>query len=75
MDECPLVGNQRLDANESERVTLIGYESRLSWLRENFGIGERTALDGTVARQMCYLQGADLGLTEQRKKVVLLDSS
>ena len=66
---------QRLDANEFERVTLTGYESRLSWLRENFGIGERTALDGTVARQMCYLQGAELGLTEQRKKVVLLDSS
>ena len=66
---------QRLDANESERVTLNGYESRLDWLRETFGIGERTALDGTVARQMCYLQGAELSLTEQRKKVVLLDTS
>jgi hypothetical protein len=65
---------QRLDANESERVTLTGYESRLAWLRDNFGTGDRTELDGTVARQMTYLQSAELGLAEQRKKVVLLNS-
>jgi hypothetical protein len=65
---------QRLDANESERVTLTGYESRLAWLRENSGIGERGDLDGTVARQLTYLHGAELGLSQQRKKVVLLDS-
>lgn len=66
---------QRLDANESERVTLTGYESRLQWLREKLGKGDRVDLDGTVARQMSYLQGADVGLSEQRKKVVLLDSN
>ncbi len=65
---------QRLDANESERVTLTGYESRLAWLREKHGTGDRNELDGTVARQMTYLQGAELGLSEQRKKVALLDS-
>ena len=64
---------QRIDANESERVTLTGFESRLKWLRGNQGIGERNELDGTVARQMTYLQSAQLGLTEQRKKVILLD--
>jgi hypothetical protein len=64
---------QRLDANESERVTLTGYESRLAWLSENLGTGDRAELDGTVARQMTYLQSAELGLSEQRKKVVLLD--
>ncbi len=64
---------QRLDANESERVTLTGYESRLAWLSENFGTGDRVELDGTVARQMTYLQSAELGLSEQRKKVVLVD--
>jgi hypothetical protein len=65
---------QRLDAKESERVTLTGYESRLAWLRDNFGRGDRVELDGTVARQMTYLQSAELGLAEQRKTVVLLDS-
>ncbi len=65
---------QRLDANESERVTLTGYESRLAWLRENFGTGDRAELDGTVARHMTYLQSAQLGLAEQRRKVVLLDT-
>lgn len=65
---------QRLDANESERVTLNGYESRLAWLRNNLGTGDRTELEGTVARQMCYLQSAELALAETRKKVVLLDA-
>jgi uncharacterized protein YbaR (Trm112 family) len=65
---------QRLDANESERVTLTGYESRMAWLRDNFGAGGRAELDGTVARQMTYLQSSELGLAEQRKNLVLLDS-
>jgi hypothetical protein len=65
---------QRIDANESERATLTGYQSKLDWLRQHGGQGDRSEFEYTVARQMAYLQGADVGLTNQRSQVVLLDS-
>jgi hypothetical protein len=70
LDGCQV---QRLDASESERVTVSGYESKIAWLRKERGRAERNQLEGTVARQMCYLQSAELGLADQRKTVVLID--
>lgn len=64
---------QRLDAEESERVTVNAYQAKCQWLREQGGRANRADLDNTVARHICYLQGPDLGLSSDRKEAVAID--
>jgi MoxR-like ATPase len=64
---------QRLDAQESERVTTSAYQAKCKWLGEQGGRANRADLDNTVAKHICYLQGPDLGLSSDRKEAVLLD--
>ena len=63
----------RLDSNKSETVTESGYNAKRSWLQEHGGQANRDELDGTVAKHMCYLQSADMGLAADRKTAVLFD--
>ncbi|MDD4270373.1 MAG: DUF3578 domain-containing protein [Pirellulales bacterium] len=63
---------RRLDADESERVTESIYKARCQWLEEQGGTAGRADLDNTVARHICYSQGPDLGLSADRKRIVLL---
>jgi len=64
---------QRLDAQESERVTASAYQAKCQWLGDQGGRANRADLDNTVAKHICYLQGPDLGLSSDRKEAVLLD--
>lgn len=65
---------QRLDVEESERVTANAYLAKCRWLRDHGGRANRADLDNTVARHTCYLQGADIGLSIDRKEALTIDS-
>lgn len=64
---------QRLDADESERVTASSYRTKFQWLLEQGGRANRASLDNTVARHTCYLQGADFGLSSDRKDAIAIE--
>ena len=66
---------QRLDADESERVTESAYLAKCQWLREQGGKASRAALDNTVARHICYCQGPNLGLSVDKKDIVLFEGA
>ncbi len=62
----------RLDADRPERVTEAAYKTQREWLREQGGTSPRVGLDNTTAKQMCYLQSADMTLGADRGTAVLL---
>lgn len=62
---------RRVDG-EAERVTVSGYESKRQQVKEHGSIDKRVKLDNTVARQMCYLQSAELGLSSNGQEVAYL---
>ncbi|MFO0914389.1 MAG: DUF3578 domain-containing protein [Pirellulales bacterium] len=64
---------QRLDADESERVTADSYRTKCQWLHEQGGRANRAGLDSTVARHTCFLQGADFGLSSDRKDAIAIE--
>lgn len=66
---------RRLDADESERVTASAYQTKCQWLRERGGKASRADLDNTVAKHICYAQGSELGLSVDKKDVVVLDGA
>lgn len=59
---------------ESERVTISGYEAKCRLVKEKGRLEHRGALDNTVARHMCYLQSAELGLSSNGQEVVYLSN-
>jgi hypothetical protein len=60
----------RLSANEPERCTFGLYEKKLAMVREHGGRFPFPELDGTAAKRTAYLQGIELGLTQDLKEVV-----
>lgn len=63
----------RLDSNKSESITESGYNTKREWLQEHGGQANRDELDNTVAKHMCYLQSAEMGLAADRKTAVLFE--
>lgn len=66
---------RRLDADESERVTESAYKAKCQWLHDQGGNASRAHLDNTVARHICYSQGPNLGLSADKKDIVLLEGA
>jgi hypothetical protein len=63
----------RLDTDTTVAVTRKSHDEKCDWLSARGGKADRFELDGTVARQMCYLQSPNMALAADRKTVVLLD--
>lgn len=62
----------RLDADQPERVTWTAYQQWRDWLRDQGGVAERSELDNTVAKHMCYLLAPDLCLRADRRSAKYL---
>jgi hypothetical protein len=67
------VSVHRFGTETNVAVTQRSHDEKRDWLRANDGVADRFKLDSTVARQMCYLQSAEMALSADRKTVVLLD--
>lgn len=64
----------RIDSQQEERISFASYDKKLAWLKDNGGSAERRELDYTVAKEACYLQGSQLGLSADSKTVTLISS-
>lgn len=63
----------RLGTDTSVAVTASSHDEKREWLRSVEGYADRFELDGTVARQICYLQSPEMALAADRKTAVLLN--
>jgi hypothetical protein len=68
VDDAGCIVN-RIDANEPERCTASGYETKKELMRNSGGTYKFNDFDGTAAKRTTYLQGLSFGIGSDRETI------